>query len=48
MDNEDYFTKKLLKATSQLLERGTIKVVHCGVCNNDKKLSDDSECQACK
>lgn len=23
-------------------------VIDCGVCNNDKKLSDGSECQACK
>jgi len=45
---EEYSIESLITATNTLLEVGNITVIHCGVCNNDKKLSDDSECQACK
>ena len=45
---KEYNTESLIAATNALLEVGNITVIHCGVCNNDKKLSDDSECQACK
>jgi hypothetical protein len=45
---KEYNTESLIEATKALLTPGPMTVIHCGVCNNDKKLSDDSECQACK
>jgi hypothetical protein len=45
---KEYNTESLIEATKTLLEVGNITVIHCGVCNNDKKLSDGSKCQACK
>jgi len=45
---EEYSIESLIAATNALLEVGNITVIHCGVCNNDKKLSDGSKCQACK
>ena len=46
---EEYSIESLVAtATDEMLEVGNITVIHCGVCNNDKKLSDGNECQACK
>ena len=45
---QEYNTESLIEATKSLLTPGPMTVIHCGVCNNDKELSDGSECQACK
>ena len=42
------WTSNLHEATKSLLTPGPMAVIHCGVCNNDKVLSDGNECQTCK
>lgn len=45
---KEYTTESLMASIDALLEVGNITIMHCGVCQNEKELSDSSECQTCK